>query len=309
MLRLTPSGRLFTLSRNGRWFGEWNDSGNTSQLGGGYRSVLLSYMGSKDGPIGTRQFSPALDYIEAGGGVNGIVVVSSRIGLRNGYNRSPSVRLDTNYVAKAGDVILVNCTCGSQARPINVTGPWTNVLGGNTNLDNGRQSSSMIYHVVTSAEEQAGTNSWSLPNYYGGNEFGFINSLAIRGLDPNTPINAFATGMSATNVTPHTMPALPAVGLNNRSLVLSFMNRDGHDFNGAYRIANTPNGWTQIAAIGNGGTPSAPWNGNLDTGSLAVYQRSALTQSGVPVTATNVAPNAADAYVAFTVALNVKPNT
>lgn len=309
VLRFISSNRTFTVLKNGRWFGSWTDT-NTTALGIGFRSVGISWMASKDGPIGARQVSPSLNYIEANGGENSINIVSSRYVLVNS-SQSPSVLLDKNYIPRTGDLILV-CNGAAQSRAITVPAGWTNVLGGNSTVDNTQQSASLIYHVVTAAEEQAGTVSWALKDYYTTRALGFVTALALRGCDPVTPINKYATGFSAVDITPHTMPALPPAGLNNRSLVLSFMERNQSPRSGTlgYPDANTPAGYTQIMANNSGYTSSAPWNANLDTGSRAVYQRNALTQSGVPVPAKTVDPgHGPDEYVAFTVALNVKTNT
>lgn len=65
VLRLTSTGNLHTLTRNGSFAGEWNDSGATAQSGASYRALGISMYAGKD-LLGPRRFSPTLEYVEFG---------------------------------------------------------------------------------------------------------------------------------------------------------------------------------------------------------------------------------------------------
>lgn len=298
VLRLTPSNRTFVLTKNGRYMGTWTDPGTTTQKGGGFRSVLASFMGSKDGPVGVRQFSPAFDYIEAGGGVNGITTPAIGSNGRQSV-RNISVRPGNSYVPQAGDMLLVFSSNSEPGRTISMPGDgsWTNLLGaGNTTITTTAHCAAAIWHLVTLAEEQAGTNSWTLPGFWTANSFGRTWVVVLRGVDPAAPINAFATGSNnASNATPHVIPGLPSAGLKDRSIVIGHVIADQAV---QYPDSGTPAGWTKTAAVSD----------NF-TGAQAVYQRDALTQVGVPVLSANVVPSVGDEYIGIIVAVAVKPNT
>lgn len=55
-------GNLHTLRRNGRKVGEWNDSTGTASKGGGFRSLGVVVMASKD-LLGPRRFGPTIDWV------------------------------------------------------------------------------------------------------------------------------------------------------------------------------------------------------------------------------------------------------
>lgn len=65
VLRLKMSGDLYTLTRNGAFAGEWNDTGETVTVGAGNRSLLMRSTGGRE-LFGSRRFSPAIDYVEYG---------------------------------------------------------------------------------------------------------------------------------------------------------------------------------------------------------------------------------------------------
>ena len=61
--RLRFVGRLFTLYRNGEFAGEWEDAGNETSMGSGYRSLLLRLTAGRE-LFAERRFSPWLDLVE-----------------------------------------------------------------------------------------------------------------------------------------------------------------------------------------------------------------------------------------------------
>lgn len=65
ILRLTFVGDLYTLTRNGAFAAEWEDTGSTVSVGSGFRSLLMRMDGTKE-LTNTRYFSPAIDYVEYG---------------------------------------------------------------------------------------------------------------------------------------------------------------------------------------------------------------------------------------------------
>lgn len=64
-LRLTFTGNVHTLTRNGRVATTWTDSSNTVGTGSGNRRLGIRGDGAKD-LLGPRRFSPALDYVVMG---------------------------------------------------------------------------------------------------------------------------------------------------------------------------------------------------------------------------------------------------
>lgn len=64
-LNLTQAGNLHTLLLNGTDVGAWNDSGATAASGPSNRSVGMVMEGAKEF-LGSRRFSPALNYLDAG---------------------------------------------------------------------------------------------------------------------------------------------------------------------------------------------------------------------------------------------------
>jgi hypothetical protein len=64
VFRMTFSGYLYSLYRNGAFVGEWNDTGHISFRDAGHRALFMRQDARKDF-LGPRRFSPTFDYIEA----------------------------------------------------------------------------------------------------------------------------------------------------------------------------------------------------------------------------------------------------
>lgn len=298
VLRMIPAGRTFTIWKNGRFLGTWTDTAAATQLGGGYRSVLVSFMASKDGPIGVRQFSPGFDYVEAGGGVNGITITSLKQYTRVERNSLP-VNTVPGYVAQSGDLVLIVAALSTGNKTYSdasiTAAGFSNLLGpAGTIVTAGGKTMHAFYHVVTDAEALAGTTSWTLNSLWTGTSYAGVECLVLRGANPADPVDAVATGSSGST-SPHILPDLPGASLNNRSLVLGFL---GNGNSQGYSSV-PPTDWTLLNTYSN----------TFSTPPTAVYQRNALTQAGVNVASASVTPKASGAYVACTVAVNVKPNT
>ena len=303
VLRLIPSNRQFVLTKNGRWLGSWTDTGLTTQKGLGFRSVLVSYMGSKDGPVGVQHFSPAFDYIEAGGGAAGLSI--SALGFSSyTWTRDCPIWPGNDYSPKADDLVLVFVNNTEPARPMTLPAGWTNLLGaGNAVISSPGSTCAAFWHLVTLAEEQAGTNSWLIPGLWNGNGYGGIYTVVVRGADPAAPINAFASNTSVSATTPFVLPGLSGAALKDRSLVLGWA---GADKTPGFPKNAAPAGWV-VKAVDQAGTGGfwgwAPFDDQ------AILQRDALTQAGVPVLPANVITGGSNNYCAVTVAVAVKPST
>lgn len=62
-IRLTQSGNLHTMQRNGEFVGEWDDTGVTALNTASERTLTLVQRGYKDA-FGPRRFSPSIDSVE-----------------------------------------------------------------------------------------------------------------------------------------------------------------------------------------------------------------------------------------------------
>lgn len=304
VLRLTPSNRQFVITKNGRWLGQWTDTTNATAKGLANRSVLASFMGSKDGPIGVRHFSPGFDYIECGGGVNGISTAALGHGNYTWTSGIP-VRPGTDYAPVAGDLVLAFITNTEPGRSFTMPAGWNNLLGtGTTVISSTGNTAAAIWHLVTDAEAQAGTNSWPMGGFWTAQAYGGVYALVLRGVDPAAPIAAVASGTGPGGSNPHVLPGIAAGSITkDRSVVIGWL---GSDTPIGYLNSGTPFGWTQKATEDSG---QGGWWGWAGFDTEAVYQRDALTQSGVPVLSANVIPGSSNAYCAVTVAVAVKPNT
>lgn len=63
--RLTFTGNIHVLAKNGKNVITWTDTGNLVPKGAGHRSLIIRGDGAKDF-LGPRRFSPALDYVLMG---------------------------------------------------------------------------------------------------------------------------------------------------------------------------------------------------------------------------------------------------
>lgn len=283
------NGKLHQLYRNGRMVGWWDDSlTNSANVDVNHRSVGLSVYGRKDNFLVPRCYSAGISYIEAGGGDRRILPMATSV-YDSWNNRHISMSFD-NYVPVAGDFILVSA-CYRDVPNFAVTSPpagWVELASVKSSV--GVQY--CIYHVVTQAEADATQTAWSLRNYWNSAHYTGVIATVFRGVKTSAPIDAFATGFNSANSSPHVLPGLPTV--SNRSLVVGMPCA-------AYAAlypGTPPNGWQTL--VNDRKSSSQP---------RMMLQRTALTQSGVPVPAANVTPGEPSRYTAITVALAEAPSS
>jgi len=180
------------------------------------------------------------------------------------------------------DLIVLFC---DSVTPTTITVPsgWVNPLGGTTVVSSDSHTGYVLTHRVTSAEQTAGTVSWTLTGVQG-NYDGICLAVVLRGVDTTTPIDAFATTFSSGDTaTPHTLPGLAGASLGDNSMVISCVLRDG------LGTWTTPDGWGVLASISN---QQAGWVG----------VRNARTSAGVTIPDTSITPNSGDEFVGITLA-------
>lgn len=283
------NGKLHQLYRNGRIVCWWDDSlANSANVDINHRSVGISVYGRKDNIFVPRCYSTGISYIEAGGGDRRILPMAAQ--NSNMWNNRHIVMSFDSYVPVAGDFILASA-CYRDVPNFASTSPpagWVEL----TSVKSSAGVQYCIYHVVTQAEADAAQTSWTLRNYWNSNHYTGCAATVFRGVKTSAPIDSFATGFnSAGSASPHVLPGLsPTL---SRSLVVGMPC-------GAYadRYPQTPpNGWQMLV------------NAKQTDQPRLMLQRTALTQVGVPVPATNVTPGDPGQYTAITVALAEAPSS
>jgi hypothetical protein len=282
------NGKLHQLYRNGRLSCWWDDSAGTANVDINHRSVGISTYGRKDNFLVPRCYSTGISYIEAGGGDRRILPMATSVA--DTWNNRHIVMSFDDYVPVAGDFILVSA-CYRDVPNFATTSPpagWVEL----TSVKSSVGVQYCIHHVVTQAEADAAQTAWTLRNYWNSAHYTGIVATVFRGVKTSAPIDAFATGFNSANSSPHVLPALPTV--SNRSLVVGMPCA-------AYAQlypGTPPNGWQTLV---NARKASAQ--------PRMMLQRTALTQSGVPVPAANVTPGEPSRYTAITVALAEAPSS
>lgn len=190
-----------------------------------------------------------------------------------------------SYTPQENDLVLSLPSSQSTMAVAADSAGWINVLGsGNEHNAGAACGMAALYRWVTAADE-SGVNRTYNPFALLGAENGDHHAYAIRGANLTTPIDAYATALGATAVTPHTVPGLPGASLSSGSLVIATVAKDG---SGVY--SSTP------AAYG------SAWQSNTIQGRWSGEHDNATT-AGVDVTAYTVTPSSADEYVAMTIAI------
>lgn len=194
----------------------------------------------------------------------------------------------TGYTPVAGDLVVSFPYSTSSATISTILSGWTNPLGGTalcTPAD-GTVALASVYHFITSGEETAGTNSWTLTDFWNTPETGEILSVVIRGANATAPIDAVGTQFDAGVATTHNLAGLLGADVGTGSLVISALAPDAF---GTY--ATDPSGWVTVQAS----------TGTNQGGKL--FERTALTTSGVAVPETAVTPSGSDEYASITLAI------
>jgi hypothetical protein len=224
--------------------------------------------------------------------------------------RSPQVKCwdnanfpnaDRYYSAKADDIIVAWCWRWATGQTITPPAGWASVLGGATDLETSTWQMCCLYHVVTAAEEAAGTSNWTLTNLYATSVATNVGAYIIRGADTANPIDAVATGFNNSDVNPHIIPGIPGANLSSGSVVVSGISSENFE---DYGIKNKPSG---------------PWLRYTSTvGTLELSQQIALctyalpTTQGVDVPSSTISLDTTGTpilapYAAITVAFNAAP--
>jgi hypothetical protein len=205
-------------------------------------------------------------------------------------SRSPSVTFSA--APAAGDVIVLWSVSAAVAAVGTVTG-WDNVLGGTTVVASDAHTEVCVLHVVTTAEANANTVTFTVTNLWSTAQTGSTVAGVWTAVDGTTPIDSAASTFSSTNgATPHVLAGLTGSNLSNNSQVVSAVAKD------SLGTWTTPAGWTARQAQ------------NAANNGIAIFTRDTLTTAGTNVTATNITPNTGDEYASITVALTeaVNPN-
>ena len=113
-----------------------------------------------------------------------------------------------------------------------------------------------LTHLVTAAEETAGTVSWSLTGLFIAAEQGEWLVVVARGVDAAAPIDAYGSWTQGTLGAAHSLAGVTGVG--SGSLVLSGIIADAPTV-----TYPTPSGWT--GHITGAGTYTGRWLGERDT--------------------------------------------
>ena len=212
---------------------------------------------------------------------------------RTGYasTSSPATGTIASYTPLAGDIVAVWIRTGTSPLPSwTVPTNWVNPLGGTTGIASDTHSEFCIYHVVTAAEQTAGTTAWTFTSLFSSSQTGATYTIALRGVYQTTVIDTFgSTANSGSNASPHVLAGITP--LRDNSLVLSCVVGDS-----TTTYPTAPTGWTfQAQNIG-----------GQNTGAL--LSMNALTVANTAVPATNITPNSATRYSSITLAFSAASN-
>lgn len=191
----------------------------------------------------------------------------------------------TKWVPKTNDVVQLWVTLPTSAT-ITVPAGWTNVLVGNTVVNSGQHTLYCIYHLVTAAEETAGTLFYTANGTHTSATCTILG-VVLRGVDPINPVDSAASTFSGTATATHVLAGLTGANLTDDSLVLSGLAADGTG------QPTPPDEWGVIT--GAGGTVQSNF----------LFSRNVRATAGVNVAATNVV-SPSDEYASITVAFNAR---
>lgn len=204
-------------------------------------------------------------------------------------SRSPSVAF-SSYTSYVNDVIVFAAASGAAAAAATAPSGWvlpTPASGANP-VASDSHTYAFTYHLVTNAEELAGTTTFTATNLWNVAQTGNVTGIVLRGVDPAAVIDSLVTAFDSTNtVTPHVLPALTGANLSTGSMVVRGVTKDA---TGTY---TTP------------ATHTARGSNNTNMGNN-LYTHDTLTTSGSNVAATNITPSAGDEYCSFSAAFSAR---
>jgi hypothetical protein len=190
----------------------------------------------------------------------------------------------SGYTPVEGHIIWLTCQSTSTATGEGVLpSDWHDCGAGPRSATDGSMAARSMYHVVTAAEELAGTNTWEVLGVFTAAETGNWHALAIQDADPADPIDAY--GMvydeDAATTTAY-LAGLAGADLATDSKVFSAIVADN-----AARTFTTPSGWTQH-----------------NSGNQWIGSRDALAVAGIDVPATAITISIADETISYSIAVN-----
>jgi hypothetical protein len=201
----------------------------------------------------------------------------------------PSVNLSSGSWTPAEDDVVVFFMASTTTLdvPVNASLPsgWVNCLADGAEQNSDAHGYGAIYHLVT-AGEAGGSTTFTATNALAAAETGNVIGVALRGVDPTTPIHKAASGFDNANTgTPDTLAALTGANQPTVSgcLVVRGLCQDSTaTFSG-------PAGHTSVTSF------------NTNQGH-EVFTRDAATTAGADVAATSVTPDAGDEDCSITIA-------
>jgi hypothetical protein len=221
------------------------------------------------------------------------VVVVANHGQSYGPGQTVTTGNIPSYTPREGDIIVLFISSQGATIAIqpnsSLPAGWVNPLGDGVEVVSDAHGCGVVYHVVTAAEQQAGTINYSATNVLTSNQTGEAITAVLRGVMLSDIVDAFNTAFASGNtVTPHVLPSLAGANLQNNSLVLSFVAKDG---NGTY---TTPGTHTLVHSRN---SFQGVWLGRHNT----------LTTAGNNVTAVNITPSGGDEYASISLAFTNAP--
>lgn len=202
----------------------------------------------------------------------------------------PSVDLSSGSWTPAENDVVVFFIASTTTLAVTGTAGWVNPLGGTTSVNSDAHGYCAAYHLVT-AGEAGGSTTFTATNYLAAAETGNVVAVALRGVNPTTPVNAAASGFDSGNTaTPSVLTALTGANqpTTDNGLVVRGVSQDS---TGSY---TTPASHTSVTS-------------NNTNQINQVFTRDTATTGGVDVAATNATPDAGDEYCAITIAFTPAP--
>lgn len=183
------------------------------------------------------------------------------------------------WTPQEGDYILVALQSPASDTTVSLPSGWDEIV---PIMDPGDLSmtTQALYHVVTSAEETAVTNTWTLTGLWGGSPR--VTNYVLVVLRGINGIDSAASALQDTTINPFALPSLSGANLSSNSVVVSMIIADSSS-----RYYVLPAGYDSIAE---------------GFGGIAII-RQTLTSAGVDVSATNIYADRGDEFCAITVAL------
>jgi hypothetical protein len=199
-------------------------------------------------------------------------------------SRSPSLVFTAQPAV--GDVVIMWPSSTTTAA-ITLPSGWDNPLGTTTDVESDAHQICCVAHIVTQAEFDASTKTYTATNLYDATETGDVVGCFVRYVDTADLFAGANSGFNSGNATtPHVLPGLTPDATGG--LLLSSVAKDA---TGTY---TSPGGWTQLVQSNNN---QGRYLGSYDT----------LTTASTPISDTNITPSAGDEYASISVVMKKIP--